>query len=771
MRVRERERGSEEERRRKSVMARASSSRDALDDTRFSSAKFDPRFARFPGGKGKGKRDRKEEKSTKDDGGKWKKKKQKRIDGDDDVNDDNDGGAGVSDPRFAEILKRDKRFAVGNKNLKIDKRGRDKTKFLEKKKKEKDEIDASSDDDDGDESETSRSESGSSDDGSDSDSGSSSFEDVLEGSEFKKKRLQAVEAFGIGAFAGRYFEDDELEEDDLKGHAEYQKLAQGERCVLDEATARVAVVDLDWENFTATDILAVFRSFVPQGHSVGDAVKRVTVYKSDYGIERMKVEDRQGPGIFFKAEKKKKKSEESDDSSYSDDGGSSESESDGEEIDKDALRAYERSKLRYFFAIAEFSDKKIAKYIYDTCDGLEFDRSSSRFDLRFVNADDKVEEGRPVKDEAKDVPLGYNAPLDGQSFYNSAIQHTNVNLTWDQEDKRRQNTFKQQFQKFKNKDAVMDADIAAYLASDSSSGEESESEETRKQRFRSMMNLGEDGGRSKGRTGKAFASRDWTAEEDKNVDMVVTFDSGIDMLGEKLKTKHERIKSGKGEPTVWENVLEQKKMKKKQKREEEQNEEEEVSNAGFDDPFFNEVDDKVLDRIDEPAQLEMDTNPKKKTKKKKEKGVSSDERKKEQAELDLLLTSDVHLQALSSGGKALAVKDDSDDDDEYKQRKKAKVKKGKKKKDKKEKQSKQFEMNLEDPRFSQMFSSREFALDPTEPQYKQLPETLVKKFHSTKKVSRSKRLEDPLAKPAGGKHDLKSAVESLKRKMKARERS
>jgi hypothetical protein len=32
-----------------------------------------------------------------------------------------------------------------------------------------------------------------------------------------------------------------------------------------QATSRIAVVDLDWANITATDILAVMRSFDPHG--------------------------------------------------------------------------------------------------------------------------------------------------------------------------------------------------------------------------------------------------------------------------------------------------------------------------------------------------------------------------------------------------------------------------------------------------------------------------------------------------------------------------
>lgn len=43
-----------------------------------------------------------------------------------------------------------------------------------------------------------------------------------------------------------------------------------------DATPRLAAVDLDWEHVRAVDILAVLRSFVPQG----GAIRRVVVHPS-----------------------------------------------------------------------------------------------------------------------------------------------------------------------------------------------------------------------------------------------------------------------------------------------------------------------------------------------------------------------------------------------------------------------------------------------------------------------------------------------------------
>ena len=60
------------------------------------------------------------------------------------------------------------------------------------------------------------------------------------------------------------------------------------------AACRLAVLDLDWESVRAVDILAALRSFLPtRGH-----IRSVTVYPSDYGLERMAEEARAGPQVM-----------------------------------------------------------------------------------------------------------------------------------------------------------------------------------------------------------------------------------------------------------------------------------------------------------------------------------------------------------------------------------------------------------------------------------------------------------------------------------------
>lgn len=60
---------------------------------------------------------------------------------------------------------------------------------------------------------------------------------------------------------------------------------------------------MDWQHISAVDILAVLRSFAPASKAAAGAspggVTRVTVYPSDYGLERMAEEAVTGPQVGY----------------------------------------------------------------------------------------------------------------------------------------------------------------------------------------------------------------------------------------------------------------------------------------------------------------------------------------------------------------------------------------------------------------------------------------------------------------------------------------
>lgn len=61
-------------------------------------------------------------------------------------------------------------------------------------------------------------------------------------------------------------------------------------------------------------------------------------------------------------------------------------------MDNEALRLYELSKLRYYYAVVEADCPATAAHLYQECDGMEFMHSAVKFDLRFV-PDEQVTQG------------------------------------------------------------------------------------------------------------------------------------------------------------------------------------------------------------------------------------------------------------------------------------------------------------------------------------------------------------------------------------------
>jgi hypothetical protein len=66
----------------------------------------------------------------------------------------------------------------------------------------------------------------------------------------------------------------------------------------------------------------------------------------------------------------------------SDDDDEEEDDGEGTGLDPERLVLYERSKLRWFYAVVECDSADTAGAIYAACDGVEFERSASKFDLR-----------------------------------------------------------------------------------------------------------------------------------------------------------------------------------------------------------------------------------------------------------------------------------------------------------------------------------------------------------------------------------------------------
>jgi hypothetical protein len=89
------------------------------------------------------------------------------------------------------------------------------------------------------------------------------------------------------------------DEDDVDDSSSSSSIGRG--APIGKPTKRLAIVKCDWDHVTAVDLLYVLRSQCPPGGSVFN----VTVYPSDFGLERMKDEEFRPPDVFKLSEEER----------------------------------------------------------------------------------------------------------------------------------------------------------------------------------------------------------------------------------------------------------------------------------------------------------------------------------------------------------------------------------------------------------------------------------------------------------------------------------
>ncbi|KAL0246101.1 hypothetical protein GEMRC1_007317 [Eukaryota sp. GEM-RC1] len=177
-----------------------------------------------------------------------------------------------------------------------------------------------------------------------------------------------------------------------------------------EETNRLAVCHLDWNAVSAVDLLSLARSFASQP----SLVTSVTIYVSDYGMERLAAEEVHGPELDDLDEIKEDMGEEVNND---------------EEAMQEAIRRYEISKMRYYFAVIECEDVPTALVLYSEMDRSTIGQTGNTIDLRFIPGEVSFE-GRMVRDAAADVPVKY-IPTESVS---TPLEQTNIKISWDSED-------------------------------------------------------------------------------------------------------------------------------------------------------------------------------------------------------------------------------------------------------------------------------------------------------------------------------------------------
>ncbi|XP_062565523.1 ESF1 homolog [Armigeres subalbatus] len=535
-----------------------------------------------------------------------------------------------------------------------------------------------------------------------------------------KSRLEDLEvdyARGEGAIASDSSSDDDSgEEDDGEEvfieHVWGELDADAERT--DESTRRLALCNIDWDRVRAVDIMVMLSSFLPRGSTI----LSITIYPSEFGKERLHEEEAQGP-----QELTAQRSDESDE----------------EDLDEEAvkekqlerLREYQLNRLKYYYAVVECDSVETADKLYKECDGVEYESTANKLDLRFI-PDDMEFDDEP-KEKCTELPeVGKYEP---RVFTTSALNQSKVELTWDENDVERKE-FNEKIRAGKLAD-VKDTDLKKYVACSSSEDDESEGSEEEK----SGSDSEEDDEHQHNGDNKKSRKQDMIAkykallgdikeqemkEKDEKVGMEFSWKvNGEGSEEEKGDSDEEETKRENVNP--FEKILEKAKEKKKRRKElkkkkkrgelnsEDEDESEDDTPYGVDlnDPFFaSAFDEKEFD-LKKPSK-------KSKTKITAEQEEDDEaESARKRAELELMLDDAEddrsHFNLKTIQDNEIDLKSVS------KSKRKRILKKSKKQIEEQRQQSAavdDFEVNVDDDRFKAVYEKPEFNIDPTYPSFK-----------------------------------------------------
>jgi hypothetical protein len=556
-------------------------------------------------------------------------------------------------------------------------------------------------------------------------------------------------------------EDDEEIEDETELAGDDNAVPTG------DISSRLAAVNMDWDNMRAIDIMGVANSFVP----AGGRILNVVIYPSEFGMERLQREEIEGPPreIFASSSKTKDDISALDDSEEASDEDDAQSKTEfqnedtGEEFDSTALRSYQLDRLRYYYAVITCSSANVAKSIYDNLDGREYLTSANFFDLRFVP--DGTTFDQDPHDECNKLPDGYKP----NEFSTDALTHSKVKLTWDADDTTRKEVQKRAFSR---KD-IDENELKAYLGSDSSSSEdEVEIEKADKAtKLRAALGLDAPGKSSKPKQ-KASAKRDRDFPKPEG-EMEITFTGGL--LNDASKGSVFENEIPIHETTMEKYVRKEKERKARRKERAKARKEgrdpdaEEAEPAAakangdeedpFNDPFFAS-DPEEMERAEKAEKAESKKS--KKTKKREEEEQQAEATAADRANLELLMAGEDDAKLRHFDMKEIVKAE------------KAK-KKGKKAKKTAPVVEDNFTINTTDPRFAKLYESHEFAIDPTNPRFKETTgmKALLEEGRKKRKQVRADDEVDREPEPKkskkdqdGGEDDVKKLAARIKAKSK-----
>ncbi|CEF61765.1 ESF1 homolog [Strongyloides ratti] len=234
-------------------------------------------------------------------------------------------------------------------------------------------------------------------------------------------------ARGDGNLSSSDSEESDIEEVVLEGdedNFDWQDYDKDAKMVEWESN-RLAICNMDWDRVKIDDLYIVLNSFKP----LNGKLLQVEIYLSDIGDKKIKEEEEKGPQIE-RIQKNTKLSQ--------------------NEINE-AIREYQIGRLKYYYAVVTCDSISTASTIYEACDGIEFENTGCRMDLRFIPDDMMFDELR-LKEKVTCDEMA-NIKYKPKIFETKALSSSTAKLTWDEVDPDRVKAMHDAFRENANLDA------------------------------------------------------------------------------------------------------------------------------------------------------------------------------------------------------------------------------------------------------------------------------------------------------------------------------
>ncbi|KAH8419831.1 hypothetical protein KR009_003088 [Drosophila setifemur] len=556
----------------------------------------------------------------------------------------------------------------------------------------------------------------------------------------------------------------------------------------EESTRRLAVCNMDWDRIRAEDLMVMLSSFLPRAGTI----LSVKIYPSEFGKQRMAEEEVHGPKELVERREEPEYGDSDDELVREDDSDAEE----GEDYHMEKLRKYQLNRLRYYYAVVECDRVSTADKIYQECDGIEYESSATRVDLRFIPDDTSFEEDTPT-DECFELPDASN--YKPRQFTTTALQQAKVDLTWDETalDRRELGDKLSSGQVDKLTDKEL-RKIVAY-----SSEEESEEDEEEKE---------EEGEKEKEEEGKEEQQERLPKKEKKarnKQQLIATYKNLLAEIVQQEKQEKEQkyememswnldpLQKEEEQPPPKEGLLAQltpieKVIQKRSEKNKLRKEQRRQKKGGGGDIGDDSDDSSVPDGVDlnDAYFAEEFANgnyapPKTKAKdkkknKRKSKGLSGEEdaeTQQQEKELELLLDDCDGSEEKQHFSLNKILKQEEQEAGKSGRKRRQQLKKSKNKQQAPEKTDDDFQVDLNDSRFKAVYKSHEFNIDPTHSHFKRtmgmqqiIKEKLKRRSELVEGGAREAGEEEAVA-PKRSKQQLEqnALVKSLKRKIQQRD--